>query len=207
MEKKVIKFNLVGAIFVIILIISIIVGIVIIATKSKNKNNDYNSNNQLEKIEGIIDEEKEIKENVIIQGTKREIIMKTCKGSYGYTMKYDVNSFYVEKDANGMDKFNSLYSDTVNISVLKSSGNYEDEIERLKLNSNIIDTEKYEIEEKVVNGLNINIKKENKPDEKNYTYYIKSYDGYFVVQVNCGLEFEDIVWPIIEKMIESFEIL
>ena len=53
----------------------------------------------------------------------------------------------------------------------------------------------------------LNIKKENKPDEKIYTYYIKSYDGYFVVQVNCGLKFENMMWPIIEKMDESFEIL
>ena len=42
---------------------------------------------------------------------------------------------------------------------------------------------------------------------KIYTYYIKSYDGYFVVQVNCGLKFENMMWPIIEKMVESFEIL
>lgn len=206
MEKRVIKFNLVGAIFVIILIIAIIVGVVMAVAKSKNKNDNSNNSNQTEQ-NNEIDENKEIREDVMIQGAKREIIMKTCKGSYGYTMEYDVNSFYVEKDVNGMDEFNSLYSDTVKISVLKSSGNYEDEIEKLKSNSSNIDTEKYEVEEKVVNGLNINIKKENKPDEKTYTYYIKSYDGYFVVQVNCGLEFENMMWPIIEKMVESFEIL
>ena len=174
--------------------------------KSKNKNENSNNSNQAEQ-NNEIDENKEIREDVMIQGAKREIIMKTCKSSYGYTMEYDVNSFYVEKDVNGMDEFNSLYSDTVKISVLKSSGNYEDEIEKLKSNSSNIDTEKYEVEEKVVNGLNINIKKKNKPDEKIYTYYIKSYDGYFVVQVNCGLEFENMMWPIIEKMVESFEIL
>ena len=175
MEKRVIKFNLVGAIFVIILIILTIVGIVIIATKPKNNNDNFDSNNQLEQ-NNDIDENKEIKADVMIQGTKREIIMKTCKGSYGYTMQYDINSFYVEKDVNGVDKFNSLYSDTVNISVLKSSGIYEEEIEK---NTN----------------------------EKINTYYIKSYDGYFVVQVNCGLGFEDMLWPVIEKMIETFEIL
>lgn len=206
MEKRVIKFNLVGAIFVIILIITIIVGVVMAVAKSKNKNENSNNSNQAEQ-NNEIDENKEIREDVMIQGAKREIIMKTCKSSYGYTMEYDVNSFYVEKDVNGMDEFNSLYSDTVKISVLKSSGNYEDEIEKLKSNSSNINTEKYEVEEKVVNGLNINIKKENKPDEKIYTYYIKSYDGYFVVQVNCGLEFENMMWPIIEKMVESFEIL
>lgn len=212
MEKRVIKFNLVGAIFVIILIILTIVGIVIIATKPKNNNDNFDSNNQLEQ-NNDIDENKEIKADVMIQGTKREIVMKTCKGSYGYTMQYDINSFYVEKDVNGVDKFNSLYSDTVNISVLKSSGIYEEEIEKLRLNSNtmitnnINITDGYEIEEKVINGLKVNIKKEKNTNEKINTYYIKSYDGYFVVQVNCGLEFEDMLWPVIEKMIETFEIL
>lgn len=212
MEKRVIKFNLVGAIFVIILIILTIVGIVIIATKPKNNNDNFDSNNQLEQ-NNDIDENKEIKADVMIQGTKREIIMKTCKGSYGYTMQYDINSFYVEKDVNGVDKFNSSYSDTVNISVLKSSGIYEEEIEKLRLNSNtmitnnINITDGYEIEEKVINGLKVNIKKEKNTNEKINTYYIKSYDGYFVVQVNCGLEFEDMLWPVIEKMIETFEIL
>lgn len=212
MEKRVIKFNLVGAIFVIILIILAIVGIVIIATKPKNNNDNFDSNNQLEQ-NNDIDENKEIKADVMIQGTKREIVMKTCKGSYGYTMQYDINSFYVEKDVNGVDKFNSLYSDTVNISVLKSSGIYEEEIEKLRLNSNtmitnnINITDGYEIEEKVINGLKVNIKKEKNTNEKINTYYIKSYDGYFVVQVNCGLGFEDMLWPVIEKMIETFEIL
>lgn len=212
MEKRVIKFNLVGAIFVIILIILTIVGIVIIATKPKNNNDNFDSNNQLEQ-NNDIDENKEIKADVMIQGTKREIVMKTCKGSYGYTMQYDINSFYVEKDVNGVDKFNSLYSDTVNISVLKSSGIYEEEIEKLRLNSNtmitnnINITDGYEIEEKVINGLKVNIKKEKNTNEKINTYYIKSYDGYFVVQVNCGLGFEDMLWPVIEKMIETFEIL
>lgn len=212
MEKRVIKFNLVGAIFVIILIILTIVGIVIIATKQKNNNDNFDSNNQLEQ-NNDIDENKEIKADVMIQGTKREIIMKTCKGSYGYTMQYDINSFYVEKDVNGVDKFNSLYSDTVNISVLKSSGIYEEEIEKLRLNSNTMITNNinitygYEIEEKVINGLKVNIKIEKNTNEKINTYYIKSYDGYFVVQVNCGLGFEDMLWPVIEKMIETFEIL
>ena len=212
MEKRVIKFNLVGAIFVIILIILTIVGIVIIATKPKNNNDNFDSNNQLEQ-NNDIDENKEIKADVMIQGTKREIIMKTCKGSYGYTMQYDIISFYVEKDVNGVDKFNSLYSDTVNISVLKSSGIYEEEIEKLRLNSNTMITNNinitygYEIEEKVINGLKVNIKIEKNTNEKINTYYIKSYDGYFVVQVNCGLGFEDMLWPVIEKMIETFEIL
>ena len=40
MEKRVIKFNLVGAIFVIILIIAIIVGVVMAVVKSKNKNDN-----------------------------------------------------------------------------------------------------------------------------------------------------------------------
>lgn len=211
MERRVIKFNLVGAICVLILIISIIIGIIVFAVKGHNKNDGTNDNNQIIEQDKNIDENKEYKEKVTIKGNEQEIIMKACKGTFGYSMKYDVNSFYVEKDASGRDEFNSLYSNTINVIVFKRNGNYDEKVEQLKLNStngnnkNIGD--RYNVKEDFINGLRVVIETEDKSEGKTSTYYVRADDGYFVIEANCGYGFEDMVWPIIEKMIGTFKIL
>nr|MBP3681469.1 hypothetical protein [Clostridia bacterium] len=217
MERKVIKFNLVGAIGIVILIVAIIIGVIMFMAKGKNRNDndDTNGNNLIQYNDGKIDETKEIKEKITIQGSEQEIVMKTCKGSFGYSMKYDTGSFYVEKHVNGIDEFKSLYTNTVNITVYKKNGDYEKDMEELKAEyeklknsengENFVD--ELEIKEKSINGAKVIVKHEKLSDKRLDTYYIKNDDGYFVVEANCGLQFENMVGPIIEKMVESFEVL
>ena len=73
MERKVIKFNLVGAIGIVILIVAIIIGVIMFMAKGKNRNDndDTNGNNLIQYNDGKIDETKEIKEKITIQGRRR----------------------------------------------------------------------------------------------------------------------------------------
>jgi len=216
MQGRVIKFNLMGAIFVFILIIAIIVAAIVYVPKiinsQKGKNETNNSGVETENagISKEIDEEKEYEETVEINGTKRIITMKNCAGSFGYSMKYDIESFYVEKDIRGMDYFNSLYSDTIFIHVSEENAKYEEKVQALISNKQVAAQEagvtEYDVIEEKVNGVQAICETKRRVDGVMYTYYIKKdNDNYFIMQIHCGETFEEMVMPVIEKMIGSFE--
>lgn len=223
MERRVIKFNLVGAICILILIISLIAGLIIYIPKKLNKmeNNSSNSENQLdEKNEVTINQVKtEEKTNVIIDGHEEEITTKTLNSSLGYSMKYDINNFYVESEMEQMDEYRSLLSNTIFINVEKVHGNLDAEREQIYQiakfeTSETKNSEKAVIESGVVDEyLNENIphiiKSTNRtPTNIVYNYYIKAdNENYYIVTLNCNTNFEKQMLPIMEKMIETFEIL
>jgi len=143
MQGKVIKFNLVGGICVLIIIISIIVASIIYIPKlfsskkdeSKLENSSNSSiDNQKEQIVNQIQDEAEYKEIININGQDEEITMKKFVSEYGYSMKYDVNSFYINKEVKEVDMFSSLYSDTVYINVSYNNENFDEKISKLKNN-------------------------------------------------------------------------
>ena len=215
MERRVIKFNLVGSIFVLLLIIGAIVGIVIgvnYAKKAKDGGNKSAGENQ-EQIrqnnqeQEAIDEETEYPETVVIGDEEKEITMKICKGSMGYMMKYDANDFYIDKDIEGKDIFHSLTSDTIYINVFKESEVFEDRVNDLILDSGRREGFKdYEIVQTEINGKNTYKETMITKSENIINYYIEANDGLFVVEVHVGNKFADGVMPVIEKMVGSFQI-
>ena len=222
MQGKVIKFNLVGGICVLIIIISIIVVSIIYIPKlfsskkdeSKLENSSNSSiDNQKEQIVNQIQDEAEYKEIININGQDEEITMKKFVSDYGYSMKYDVNSFYINKEVKEVDMFSSLYSDTVYINVSYNNENFDEKISKLKNNkdkkSKEAGTLKYDIVlERLPNHKEVYCEVKERVDTYIYTMYIeKNVEGYYIVQVYCGSRIKDRVMPIIERMIESFDIV
>lgn len=126
MEKRVIKFNLVGAIAVLILIIALIVGLIIGIPKLIDKVK-VNKNVQTEQQKKIseINENTEFNETVVLQtGEERECRLKYLHSQYGYAMKYDADLFYAEKNVLDKDHYYSLYSNSVGIIVEKKEGDF-----------------------------------------------------------------------------------
>lgn len=121
MGKRVIKINLVGAICVLILAVAIIIGLIVgipkIINKMKVGKHPEKSN--------VIDENTEFVEKVTNdEGKEIESKLKICKSEFGYTMKYDYELFTVEKNINGIDRFVSLYSNTIGVTVQKQKGKF-----------------------------------------------------------------------------------
>ncbi len=230
MEGKVIKFNLIGTILTIILIIALIAGVVVFAVKNNNKDNVQNNDNPNSEVNeniinnssenniniendenkstysnnskkrNVIDENKEYNEKIIVDGNEQDITMKICKGTFGYSIKYDANGFFVEKDKDGVDVFNSLYSNTIYMNISLEKGDF-DELANDLLNQNGAT----EIE---INGKRAIQHTQAQSNETIVTYYIYNSDeDYFIVSTHCGKGFENINDPIMNVMINSFEII
>jgi hypothetical protein len=250
MGKKVIKFNLVGAIFVMLLAISLIVGLVVWVPKikkqmSKNKEIQQQSQEQ----ESRIEPEKEYKEKVILaNGKELECRMIYFKSDYGYAMKYDADLFYVNKVKESPDDYISLYSSTVGILIDKKEGKFDELQQKMDSEADeIMETEKelydrdaslmefdgdqyvekkndnrdYEGEKERINKIgqkfverikinNIEAIKRTMISKEGtlITYAVKKDDNsYYNIEVRCSTEFEKDLLIVMEKMVESFEIL
>lgn len=219
-EGKVIKFNLMGAIGVLILIIAVIVGLIKGIPKLKNKNNEQGEvNNSSEEQEGTKDsqedKEKELKRTIIVNGDEQEIVLKEFVSTLGYTMYYDTEKFYIEyKEDTPVDRYESLYSDSIIFLVSKREMDYEANVEalnrRIQESDNINNNSSemgYYIEEtsvgnsRAIEEITIDPAQyvmtyivENKNDEKN-CYYI---------EIRFNRQFEESVLPVIREMLKTF---
>lgn len=221
MQGKVIKFNLVGAIFVLMLIIAIIVGVIIyvprLISSNRRENDNSTTNNKTSTsdnsiVENTVDEIKTYKETVIINEQPQEITMKKFEGTYGYSIKYDINSFYIEKGTRGLDKLSSLQSETIFINISEKRGDFDKKMQELFINREIAAQGnkilEYNVEEDVLDGAPAVCEYKRMIDDRViYTYYIKTdSNSYLIMEIYCGNSFEENVMPIIEKMIETFEL-
>lgn len=200
MESRTIKISLVKVVICLILIVTIVV-VAIKLFKKKDINITQEAENQIITYEqNTVDEEKEYIVDVLINGNNEQITMKTCKGTFGYLMKYDVYQFYVEKNVDNKDEFKSLVSDTIYMSVEKKDESYDE------LKEKFISQEKEIGEEFYINGKKAFKLVSELSDKKYFEYYIENDNRYFIIIGNCGLNFQSNVMPIMEKMVESFEI-
>lgn len=210
MGGKVIKFNLMGAIGVLILIITVIVGIVVFATRGKKDENKNQSDKQ-----NVVKEEKngytelDTKENAQINGITKELTMRKFESKLGYKMDYDVDSFYIDNKENGMDVIKSLVSDTVEVKITLVNDYYNDLVRVLYANVDAMKKQYPSYELNQINNDKITCLIENKKtnDSVQKTYFIKNNRGYYEIKATCGIDFENTVIPIIDKMVESIEIM
>ena len=205
MQGRVIKFNLVGGICVLILIISVIVSGVIyiprIISSIKDKEEPVKT-----------DEQGEFKTTVTINNEEKNITMKLYKSAYGYSMKYDVDSFYIQKDVEEMDEYRSLISDTIFIQVMPKTGNFENVVETLNSNKeNVSDTiseNEYDVKKVELNGVEAIYEREVNLDGTNYNYFVKKDENnYLMMKIHYGIGFEGIIEPVVEEMVGSFELI
>lgn len=251
MEKKVIKFNLVGAIFTLILIIALIVGLIVWIPKIKKQMNNNKETQKLsQEQEDRINSEKDYKEILTLENGKEvQTRMRYFKSDYGYAMKYEADLFYVNKVPENADDYISLYSNSVGLLIDKREGKFDELQQKLTEEGNkekeqnkeaydrntsemVFNGDRYEEKEKNPNHdidgekqrldkvgqmeiqqikiNNIDAYKRtliSKEDVK-ITYVLKKDDNtYYNIEMRCSKDFEEDLLPIMEKMVESFEIL
>ena len=220
MEKKVIKFNLVGTICIFLLLIAIIVGLVVGIPKIRNKSNNKNETEKQkqEQLERI-DEKKEYNQKISLEnGKERECRMKYWKSKFGYAMLYDADSFKVVNKNNRLDDYISLYSNRVGIIVEKKEAKFENVYSQLEEEGNRIieedkedyknNTAKFKVDKVKINNYEVVKRTSNLTKNTEINYAIKKDDNtYYYITVYCSKDFEKEFLPIMEAMVESFEIL
>ena len=215
MERKVIKINLMGAIFVVILIIAVIVGVIVFAIKSSYDNESAdNDDRKKQKIESSFnqtddkEEYKEVdkKENVEIEGESKEITLRDYHNPR-YTFSYDVDGFYKDPHIKDKDSFKSLVSDTIFIDVTFFNEGFKAKAKELleQTSAKKAENNQYSVKTKDINGKLCYIEEIEKENGVKRNYYIENGDAYFLLEVSCGKEFVKNHLPVVEKMVESFE--
>ena len=238
MERRVIKFNLVGAICILILIIALVIGLIIgipkLINQGKNNKNEVQeikqSNEEKEEVKEIDESQEYVEKIKYPDGSETESIMKYCKSDLGYAMKYDCHLFYPEKNVENSDDYLSLFSNTILITVEKCNEKFEDaekfmhmERERLEkeyisairntnqstnTQNNIIDQSEFKVEPIQINDATGIKSIFTTTDGAEYIYCIKINDEeYYKIKVNCSAVFKAEQIPIIEYMINTFEII
>lgn len=211
MGGKVIKINLVGAIFTVLIIIAAIVGIVIFATRDTR---DDGKENKKDNKQNTIQDDKELynelnkKETVSINGTTKEITMKTYEKKLEYRIDYDIDTFYINELTANDVLIESLVSDSIMIRI-KKKNDFKVLVNDLSTNEvNKKNTyEKYKLSSKVYHGHLGYIEYFESGDSVRKTYYIENGDEYYLIEVICGKEYKDNILPIIDKMVDSFKIM
>lgn len=220
MERKVIKINLVGAIFVLILIIAIIVGAIVFAIKSSSNNENSDKKNDKTEQDSIFsvnqDEDKDIdkedykeldkKENIIVDGEKKEITLRDYRGPR-YTFSYEVDGFYKDPYVKDKDSFKSLVSDTIWVEVTYFKDGFKTKAKDLleEASAKKAENSQYSVKTKEINGKLCYVEELEKENGVKRNYYIENGDAYFLLEVSCGKEFVKNHLPVVEKMVESFE--
>lgn len=189
MQGRVIKFNLMGTIGVILIIIFIIVGIIYGVTKDKKENRKEMQGEQ---------------HIVYINAEKTNITMKETTGSWGYKMKYDVDSFEIQKNIDGVDKFVCLKSDTVYINISR----IDEQFNKSKIMQTAREEQK-RVTETMINNMEIVKVTERDQEDFDCLYSIgnKEENCYYNIEIHCGDEFTETMMPIIEEMISTFVII
>ncbi len=220
MERKVIKINLVGAIFVLILIIAIIVGAIVFAIKSSSNNENSDKKNDKTEQDSIFsvnqDEDKDKdkedykeldkKENIIVDGEKKEITLRDYRGPR-YTFSYEVDGFYKDPYVKDKDSFKSLVSDTIWVEVTYFKDGFKTKAKDLleEASAKKAENSQYSVKTKEINGKLCYVEELEKENGVKRNYYIENGDAYFLLEVSCGKEFVKNHLPVVEKMVESFE--
>ncbi len=213
MERRVIKFNLMGAIGVLLLIITAIVVITIFATNKNNAENKEKNgkDNPQQQIQENHDSYKEadIKETVNIEGQDTEIIVEPFESELKYKINLPSEKFYFDGNSEGKDIFKSLESDSILMEIFKTEGGYKEKTEELinmqaeRRNNN----ESYRMNALDLNGKLCYVDQEKREDGFHFNYYIQNDESYYTVQVKCDEYFVNQLLPIVDKMVENFQIM
>lgn len=144
MEKKVIKFNLVGAICILILALAIIISSFIIIPKLINKTKEGNGNGNVKKMDenklisiDSIKLDEEIKEKVNFlnpdgSSEEREVTMRYFKSDLGYYIKFAPDYFYVIDDGQNYDRVYSLTSNEIGMDIELKQGKFDEVLRNLE---------------------------------------------------------------------------
>lgn len=207
MEGKVIKFNLVGAICVIIFIVLAIVGIVVFAINGNDIRKNNIDDDKHTEVRNSEQEVLEYEKTIMINGQEQKFNFKTYKSKLGYKIDYDIDSFYI--DYTGKDEFKSLYTNDIFMNISKVNEDFSKKTESLiKESSNKMkENSNYSINQINLHG-KLCIREENIDGNNTLVnYYIEDSKGYFVIEFVCGKELKDSMIQIVDEMVKTFEFM
>lgn len=213
MERRVIKFNLVGAICILILIIAGIVGIVMLTINlSKNigkKPDSTSAQQQPERVEEP-NQSNEIKDKIVVNGEEKEITLKKYVNEDNmFEMLYETSRFYVETTTNDKVVFKSAESDTISLEIQKFDQGFKDKSQEIIVNEakKMRENETYSLEAKDLNGRLCYVEEETKDEDLYITYTIEKEERYYIVNVKIGKDFVESNKQIIQRMMRTFRIM
>lgn len=213
MERRVIKFNLVGAICILILIIAGIVGIVMLTINlSKNigkKPDSTSAQQQPERVEEP-NQSNEIKDKIVVNGEEKEITLKKYVNEDNmFEMLYETSRFYVETTTNDKVVFKSAESDTISLEIQKFDQGFKDKSQEIIVNEakKMRENETYSLEAKDLNGRLCYVEEETKDEDLYITYTIEKEERYYIVNVKIGKDFIESNKQIIQRMMRTFRIM
>lgn len=210
MERKVIKFNLMGAIGVLILIIAFVIGITVFITNKSNSENKNKKQSQ-QQIQENRDDYKEVneKQSVQINGQKIEYIVKPFESKLKYKINLPSEKFYFEGNTEGKDIFKSLESDSISMEIFKNDTGFKYKSEELIVNEaqRMKDNKTYKLKAINLNGRLCYIEQEELSEELYLNYYIENKEEYYTIKVRCDNSFSVQLIPILDNMIKSFKIM
>lgn len=208
MERRVIKFNLMGAIGILLLIIGSIVGIVVFVSHNNNSTNDKKVNQTVENKDDY--KEVETKQIVRINGRDTEVTFNRYESkNLKYAMNYAPENFYFDESQQDKDIFGSLESSTIMIEVSKNeqgSTSKSDEIVNGQYEKHMSNYTyrlcRLNVGDKVCYG-----EQEINEGILYYNYYIEYGNIYYAIKLQCGEQFKEAITPIFDRMVGSFEIM
>ena len=215
MERRVIKFNLMGAIGILLLIIAAIVGITIFATNKNNtgsKEKKDENEPQQQQIQENQDSYKEadMKETVNIDGQDTEIIVEPFESELKYKMNLPSEKFYFEGNSEEKDIFKSLESDSILMEIYKTEGGFSERAEELRAGQaeRIKNNETYRMNALALKEDSLYYVEHEKRDNKlYYSYYVEGENCYYTIDVQFEEQFSEQIIPVVLNMIKSFEIM
>lgn len=210
MERRVIKFNLMGAICVLILIISLIVGIIVFAINKHNGNNNKPTENSSKQLQENKESYAELdtKEKILINNEEVEVTLRVFESKLGYKINYAIDKFYIDSKTEEKDVLKSLESDTILLEITKENGNFKEKTEELIANQSAKrkNNSTYRMNAKSLNEKDIYYWEteeiENKIHKK---YYVQNNETYYLISLSCDKQFSNEIIPIVDKMIESIK--
>jgi hypothetical protein len=213
MERRVIKFNLVGAICILILIIAGIVGIVMLTinlSKNIGKKPDSTSAQQQPECVEEPNQSNEIKDKIVVNGEEKEITLKKYVNEDNmFEMLYETSRFYVETTTNDKVVFKSAESDTISLEIQKFDQGFKDKSQEIIVNEakKMRENETYSLEAKDLNGRLCYVEEETKDEDLYITYTIEKEERYYIVNVKIGKDFIESNKQIIQRMMRTFRIM
>lgn len=204
MKGKVIKFNLVGGILVLILIIALIIGLIIgIPKLFKNKDeNDNNSNNAEVEESNELNNSFEFENNSIDETANSFAKGKEVFENVNFNMYYNPKKFTPERNTENVSIITYNNNKSTAIMIEARMGDYEEYVSRLR------EIEKIEMSELIIDNTSVLKEIVNVNNRIQHKYYIpKDDEKYLIVILECDLEQEEKILPEMEKMIESIDIL
>lgn len=206
MKGKVIKFNLVGGILVLILIIALIIGLIVGIPKlfkNKDENDNKDENNNVEVGKSYESNDGYEFENKLINETDNSFRKgKEVFENVNFNMYYNPEKFTLERNTDSVSIITYNKNKSTAIMIEVRMGNYEEDMDKLT------EIGQREISELIIDNTSVLKEIVNVNNKIQYKYYIpKDDEKYLIAILECDLEQKEKILSEMEKMIESIDIL